>query len=149
MLVTGKQAVKRINRGVAESAVELLLHAPYLSLARQESQDVTLLFVMGLQDGIGDKPDNIGCICLFSSIFQLDGECPAFALQNGTMQGVRQHGRIDSSRHHHQAQVFAQQLLALACQGKRLVSIQAPLMKLVEDHHCHTFQRRVIQQHAG
>ena len=65
----------------------------------------------------------------------------------GTAQQRRQGPGIERGRHHQQAQVFAQQLLALACKCKPQIRLQGALMKFVEDDQLITFQGRILQQH--
>ena len=103
---------------------------------------------MRLQDGSGHQLRYIKHIRLFLLMEDLDRKHFPLAREDRALQGRFQGFRINCCRHHDHAHVLAQELAALPDQRERLVGVEAPLVKLVEDHHRHLFQRRVIEEHT-
>ena len=58
-------------------------------------------------------------------------------------------GDIQGRRHHQQAQILAQQRLAVAGEGEAEIGVEAALVELVEKHRGHAVEGRIVEDHAG
>ena len=71
----------------------------------------------------------------------------AFAFNDGRIQRGRKGLRVDGGRHQDNPEVFPKERLGLAHKGQRLVALEAPLVKLVEDDGRNSFEGRVFDEH--
>ncbi len=134
-----------IQAGILEGA----LHAADFRRPRQKAQDVAVMFAQGRAHHL--------CHLLFEVDFRAARHVagsstsklrPRAATMGSVAQQLGDGLQIQGRRHHHDAQILAQVLLALEAQREPQVGVQAALVKFVEDHAADARESRVVLQHA-
>ena len=103
---------------------------------------------MRLAYDVRDRFGGIALVSLPVGAEDPDGEHPAFAFDQGKLQGVAERAAVKRGGHEDQFQVRPNDPTGLPDQGEGQVGGKAALVEFVEDDHVHAVQRRVFDQHA-
>ncbi|MNN32630.1 hypothetical protein D3C81_1463540 [compost metagenome] len=146
------QRAEQDLRVIAQRIGELLMHATDLGLSRQEHQHAAGLVVQGFEDGLHQAR--------LDEFTGLERPAPAhrhrvhapFAAQDRRV--VEQPGQAfafkrGGHQENFQRLIVTEQFATIEAQGQGQVSVEAALVKLVENQQAHAFQRRIILQAPG
>ena len=148
LLFLGQEAVQGIDTRGGQTLAQAFRAAADFRFSGQEGQDVTFALPVRLAYDVRDRFGGIALVGLPVGAEDPDGEHPAFAFDQGKLQGVAERAAVKRGGHEDQFQVRPNDPTGLPDQGEGQVGGKAALVEFIENDHVHAVQRGVFDQHA-
>ena len=144
LLLRRQIAVELTHMGSTQTGAKQFRASDNVGLSGQKRQYIALLLTMCPTNNCGNCRSNLTRRNIFFGEHRLHGIHPALTGDFASAECLTDGCGIYGGRHHDDIKVGSEYVSRLLCQTESQIRLQVALMKLIEDHTAHTFERRVI-----